>query len=209
MGYYPIFLEMKDRRCVVLGSGAVAERKVEGLLAAGASVTVISPTVTEGLQRLLAQGAIRHVARERRSGDLSGCELAFVAMDDPEENVAACREARSRYVWVNSADDPAQCDFILPAVLRRGGLVVAISTGGQSPAVTRAVREELDEYIAADYAQFVQIASEVRKELREKSIRPTAEAWNDALKGDFRRLIKEGKPAQAKKFLTETLGAKS
>jgi precorrin-2 dehydrogenase/sirohydrochlorin ferrochelatase len=110
---------------------------------------------------------------------------------------------------VNSADDPAQCDFILPAVLRRGGLVVVISTGGLSPAVTRAVREELDEYIAADYAQFVQIASEVRKELREKSIRPTAEAWNDALKGDFRRLIKEGKPAQAKKFLTETLGAKS
>jgi siroheme synthase-like protein len=209
MGYYPIFLEMKGRRCVVIGGGAVAERKVEGLLAAWAHVTVISPAITEGLQRLLTQSAIRHVARERRSGDLAGCELAFVAMDDPEENVAACREAHSRYVWVNSADDPAQCDFILPAVLRRGELVVAVSTGGESPAVTRAVREELDECIGADYAQLVQIASEVRKELRGKSIRPTAEVWNNALKGDFRRLIKEGKPAQAKKILMETLGAQS
>ncbi len=209
MGYYPVFLEMKQRRCVVIGGGTVAERKVEGLLAAGASVTVISPAITEGLERLRVQGAIRHLARERRSGDLAGYELAFVAMDDPELNAAACGEARSRYVWVNSADDPAQCDFILPAVLRRGGLVVAVSTGGQSPAVTRAIREELDEYIAPDYAQLVQIAGEVRKELRGKFIRPTAEAWNSALKGDFRRLIKEGRPEQAKALLWEALGGNS
>jgi precorrin-2 dehydrogenase/sirohydrochlorin ferrochelatase len=87
--------------------------------------------------------------------------------------------------------------------------VVAVSTGGESPAVTRAIREELDEYIAADYAQLVQIAGEVRKELRGKSIRPTAEVWSNALKGDFRRLIKEGRREQAKTLLLETLGAKS
>jgi precorrin-2 dehydrogenase/sirohydrochlorin ferrochelatase len=200
---------MKQRRCVVVGGGTVAERKVEGLLASGASVTIISPAITEGLRRLLTQGAIRYLAREHRSGDLVGYELAFVAMDDPELNAAACGEARSRFAWVNSADDPAQCDFILPAVIRRGDLVVAVSTGGASPAVTRAIREELDEYIAADYAQLVQIAGEVRKELRGKSIRPTAEAWSNALRGDFRRLIKEGRPEQAKKVLLETLGAKS
>jgi siroheme synthase-like protein len=209
VGYYPIFLEMKDRRCVVVGGGAVAERKVEGLVAVGASVTIISPAITKGLRRLLTQGEIRHLAREHRSGDLAGYEVAFVAMDDPELNVAACREARSRYVWVNSADDPAQCDFILPAVIRRGDLVVAVSTGGESPAVTRAIHEELDQYIAADYAQLVQIAGEVRKELRGKSISPVAEAWSNALKGDFRRLIKEGRSEQAKTLLLETLGAKS
>lgn len=209
MGYYPVFLEMKQRRCVVIGGGAVAERRVDGLLAAGASVTVISPAMTEKLRGLLAQGTIRHLAREHRPGDLAGCELALIAMDDPELNAATCREARSRYVWVNSADDPAQCDFIVPAVLRRGGLVVAVSTGGESPAVTRAIREELDEYIGADYAQLVQIASEVRQELRGKSIRPTAEAWSSALKGEFRRLIKEGRSEQAKTLLLETLGAKS
>lgn len=209
MGYYPVFLEMKQRRCVVIGGGTVAERRVEGLVAARAGVTVISPAITERLARLHEQGAIRHLAREHRPGDLTGCELAFVAMDDPELNAAACREARSRFVWVNSADDPAQCDFILPAVLRRGGLVVTVSTGGESPAVTRAIREELDEYIGSDYAQLVQIAGEVRKELRRKLIRPNAEAWNSALKGDSRRLIKEGKPEEAKALLLETLGAKS
>ena len=209
MGYYPIFLEMKDRRCVVIGGGAVAERKVEGLVAVGANVTVISPAITDGLQDLLAQSAIRHVAREYRAGDRAGYDLVFVATDNSEINAAVSNEARSLRIWVNSADDPDHCDFILPAVIRRGDLAVAVSTGGVSPAVTRAIREELDEYLHADYAGFVQIAGEVRKELREKSVSPGASAWNRALQGDFRRLIKEGKPVQAKELLLETLGAKS
>ena len=209
MGYYPIFLEMKDRRCVVIGGGAVAERKVEGLVAVGANVTVISPAITDGLQDLLAQSAIRHVAREYRAGDRAGYDLVFVATDNSEINATVSNEARSLRIWVNSADDPDHCDFILPAVIRRGDLAVAVSTGGVSPAVTRAIREELDEYFHADYARFVQIAGEVRKELREKSVSPGAGAWNRALQGNFRRLIKEGKPVQAKELLLETLGAKS
>ena len=209
MGYYPIFLEMKDRRCVVIGGGAVAERKVEGLVAVGANVTVISPAITDGLRDLLAQGAIRHVAREYRGGDRAGYDLLFVATDNSEINAAVSSEARSLRIWVNSADDPDHCDFILPAVIRRGDLAVAVSTGGVSPAVTRAIREELDEYFHADYARFVQIAGEVRKELREKSVSPGAGAWNRALQGNFRRLIKEGKPVQAKELLLETLGARS
>jgi siroheme synthase-like protein len=209
VGTYPIFLEMKDRRCVVIGGGAVAERKVEGILAAGAKVTVVSPALNGGLQRLLSRGAIRHLPHEHRAGDLAGYDLAFVAMDDPELNAAACGEARSQNIWVNSADDPAHCDFLLPAVIRRGDLVVAVSTGGASPAATRAMREELDEYFTADYARFVQIAAEVRRELREKSVSPSADAWNRALRGDFRRLIKEGKAMQAKELLLEKLGAKS
>jgi siroheme synthase-like protein len=209
MGYYPIFLEMKDRRCVVIGGGAVAERKVEGLVAVGANVTVISPAITDGLQDLLAQSAIRHVAREYRAGDRAGYDLVFVATDNSENNATVSNEARSLRIWVNSADDPDHCDFILPAVIRRGDLAVAVSTGGVSPAVTRAIREELDEYFNADYARFVQIAGEVRRELREKSVSPGASAWNRALQGDFRRLIKEGKPVQAKELLLETLGARS
>ena len=209
MGYYPVFLEMKDRRCVVIGGGAVAERKVEGLVAAGANVTVISPGMTDGLKELLKQGAIRHVAREYQAGDRAGYDLFFVATDNSEINAAVFSEARSLRIWVNSADDPDHCDFILPAVIRRGDLTVAVSTGGASPAVTRVIREELDEYFTADYARFVQIAGEVRIELREKSLSPTASAWNRALQGDFRCLIKEGRSVQAKELLLETLGTKS
>jgi siroheme synthase-like protein len=209
VGYYPIFLEMKDRRCVVVGGGAVAERKVEGLVAVGANVTVVSPAITDPLRHLLSQGAIRHVAREYRAGDPEGYDLVFAATENAEINAAVSNEARSLRIWVNSADDPDHCDFILPAVIRRGDLAVAVSTGGVSPAVTRAIREELDEYCTADYARFVEIAGEVRSELREKSVSPSAEAWNRALRGDFHRLIKEGRTTQAKALLLEKLGAKS
>ena len=194
---------------MVIGGGAVAERKVEGLVAVGANVTVIAPGVTDGLKELLKQGAIRHVAREYQAGDRAGYDLVFVATDDSEVNAVVSDEARSLHIWVNFADDPDHCDFILPAVIRRGNLAVAVSTDGMSPAVTRVIREELDQYFTADYASFVQIAGEVRRELREKSVSPGASAWNRALKGDFRRLIKEGKPVQAKELLLQILGARS
>ena len=206
MGYYPIFIELTERRCLVIGGGAVAERKVEELLAVGGRVTVISPTIADGLRDLLAQGSIRHVERAYEWGDLVDCELVFAATDDPEINAAAFREARSRRIWINSADDPAHCDFILPGVIRRGDLAVAVSTGGASPAATRAIREELEDYLA-DYARFVQVASEARRQLREKSVSVSGAVWNKALKGDFRRLIREGRAEEAKKVLLETLEA--
>jgi precorrin-2 dehydrogenase/sirohydrochlorin ferrochelatase len=207
MGYYPVFLEMKDRRCVVIGGGAVAQRKVEGLLAAGAKVTVISPVITEELRSLIARCAIAHVARGYQKGDLADYATAFVATDDPEINAAVYSDSRSLNIWVNVADDPAHCDFILPAIVRRGELTVAVSSSGASPAVTRAIREELEEYFTDDYARLVQIASEVRRELSEKSQSLSGEAWNEALKGPLRRLIREGGASEAKKFLLEALEA--
>jgi precorrin-2 dehydrogenase len=209
MGFYPFFLEMNHRRCAVVGGGAVAERKVEGLLEVGAGVMVISPAITEGLCDLLARGAIRHLAREYQTGDLAGYDLVFVATDDAAVNAAVCRDARAQDVWVNSADDPDHCDFILPAVIRRGDLTVAISTGGASPAATRAIREELDDYFTPEYAQLVRVAAEVRIELKEKSLNVGADLWNSALKGEFRRLIRAGRPEQAKRFLLTTLGAET
>jgi len=110
---------------------------------------------------------------------------------------------------VNSADDPDHCDFILPAVIRRGELTVAVSTGGTSPAVTRAIREELDDYFTPDYAQLVAIAAEVRRRLKANSLGASADAWNRALKGDFRRLIKAERSEEAKNLLHKILGAGS
>ncbi len=141
MGYFPVLLDLTGRRCLMVGGGPVAERRITGLLAAGARVTVISPRTTPTLAALAAEGRIELESRGYREGDLAGADLAFVATDAGEVNMAVAREARERGVWVNAADDPAHCTFILPAVVRRGDLTVAVATGGSSPALARAVRE--------------------------------------------------------------------
>lgn len=207
MGYYPIFLELAGRPCVVIGGGAVAERKAEGLLAQEASVTVISPELTARLEGLAREGRIRHIVRPYSHGDLAGSELAFVATDDGEVNAAVAREGQERGVWVNAADDPAHCDFILPSVLRRGELVVAVATGGSSPALSRAIREELEAYFTEDYAVLAGVVAEVRRELRQHARVPDAETWRRALDGDLRRLIAEGRREEAKARLLWRLRA--
>ena len=206
MGYYPIFAEMTGRRCVVVGGGAVAERKVEGLLEVGAHVTVVSPSLSSKLASLVSQGKVRHIARPYQAGDLKGCALAFVATDDAGVNEAVAREGQERGVWVNAADDPAYCDFILPSVLRRGELVVAVATGGLSPALSRVIREELEGYFTEDYATLAAIVGKVRRELKRYSFVPEPEAWHNALDGNLRRLIREGKHEEARTYLLERLG---
>ncbi len=207
MGYYPIFLELTGRPCLVVGGGPVAERKVEGLLAAGAAVTIVSPELTRRLRALVGEGRVRHVARSYRSGDLDGHQLAFVATDDGSVNGAVARDGRERSVWVNAADDPAHCAFILPSVLRRGELQVAVATGGASPALSRAIREELEAYFTDDYAALSHLAAEVRRELGPRHPRPSAETWQRALSPDLRRLLAEGRRDEAKARLLERLGA--
>src|SRR3970282_2152618 len=137
MGYYPILLEMAGRACVVIGGGAVAERKVAGLLEVGASVTIVGPSLSAPLEALAKAGEVRHVGRDYAPGDLAGYQFAFVATGDRKVNAAAAREGRGRGVWVNAADDPARCDFILPAVIRRGQLAVGGAPGAARPALTR------------------------------------------------------------------------
>jgi precorrin-2 dehydrogenase/sirohydrochlorin ferrochelatase len=204
-GHYPVFLDVTGRRCAVIGGGAVAERKVAGLIEAGARVTVVAPELTKRLSAWVRQRAIRHVAREYRSGDLAGQRLAFIAVDGTRVSAAVAREGRERGIWVNSADDPARCDFILPGVVRRGLLTVAVSSGGSSPALTRAIREELEGYFTKDYAGLARVTAAARQELRRRGERATADAWNRALDGDLRRLVAEGRERQAKARLLQRL----
>jgi siroheme synthase-like protein len=207
MGYYPVVLELSGRRCVVLGGGAVAERKVEGLVEACANIKVISPTITTGLQRFVDDNKILHEKRSYLPGDLAGYQLAFVATDDAEINATVYKEGRDRGVWVNAADDPAHCDFILPSVLRRGELAVAVSTGGKSPALARSIREELEPHFTADHASLVELAAEVREELRRLSLSPGYEKWRSALNSAVRQHIRGGEITQARKLLLKALGA--
>jgi len=207
MGYYPIFLNLAGRRCVVVGGGSVAERKIEALLQVGATVTVISPSLTKTLESRAEEGKIGYIMREYRAGDLAGNQLVYIATDDPEVNAAAYREGQERGVWVNVADDPLHCDFILPSVLRRGELMVAVSTGGSSPALARAIREELEVYFTDDYATLAEIVCDVRRKMKEHCLSPSVEAWHDALDGDLRRLVREGNQREAKAYLLRRLGA--
>ncbi|MGH7846964.1 MAG: precorrin-2 dehydrogenase/sirohydrochlorin ferrochelatase family protein [Candidatus Binatia bacterium] len=207
MSYYPIFLEMERRRCVVIGGGPVAERKVAGLLAAGAAITVISPKQTEPLSSMAQKGDVKLVCRVYRPGDLDGYELAFVATGNEEVDAAVFGEGQERGVWVNAADDPACCDFILPAVVRRGDLTVAVATGGASPALARLIREELESYLSEDYAALAEIAVDARKELKRDALHVNAETWHRALDTNLRQLIHEGKRAEAKAYLLKKLGA--
>jgi precorrin-2 dehydrogenase/sirohydrochlorin ferrochelatase len=206
MGYFPIFLDLAGRSCVVIGGGEVAERKVQGLLDAGAAVTVISPHLISGLAGWAREGKLRHEPRNYRPGDLRAHELAFAATDDGEVNEAVFQEGRDAGVWVNAADDPAHCDFILPSVLRRGELVVAVASGGGAPGLSRAVREELEIYLTDDYAVLSQIAAEVRRELKGRPSRPRAEAWRGAFDGTLRRLVREGRRTEARDYLLKRVG---
>jgi precorrin-2 dehydrogenase/sirohydrochlorin ferrochelatase len=155
--YYPIFVDLRGRRCTVVGGGAVAERKVRALLECGAVVDVVSPVLTEGLQSLVDGATIGHVPRGYKRGDLAGSFLAIAACDDPGVNSGVWEEAGELGTLANVADQPEKCNFILPSVLRRGGLTVAVSTGGASPALAKRIRTELEKRIGPEYAQYVKV----------------------------------------------------
>ena len=206
MGYYPVFLELNGRPCIVVGGGAVAERKVDGLLAAGARVTVISPELTPALAALKQEGRLQHVDREYREGDLKGSDLAVVATDDGSVNADVVREGRERRVWVNAIDDPSNCDFILPSVIRRGDVVIAASTGGASPALARHLRERLEAFLGEEYAPLAELLQEVRQELRSRRIAVDPETWQAAINGRLRALLAQGRRGRARAHLLASLG---
>ena len=203
---YPIVVDLTGRPCLVIGGGAVALRKVAGLVEAGARVTVLSPWLTPALLRLAAEAPLRWRPREYAQGDAAGFTLVMVATDDRAVNAAVAAECRERGIWVNCADDPARCDFILPSVLRRGAVTVAVSTGGRSPTLARLLREDLDALLPRDVAPLTEVIADVRRSLREDGVSLDAERWRQALDGELRSLVAAGRTTEARARLRELLG---
>jgi precorrin-2 dehydrogenase / sirohydrochlorin ferrochelatase len=166
MGYLPIFLDVSGRKCVVVGGGEVAERKVSALLEAGAAVTLVSPDVTPALARIAATGRLQHLARRYQPGDLRGAVLVFAASDDGGAHREIYAEARELGIPVNVADEPELCSFIAPAVAARGALKIAVSTSGASPGFAARVRDEIEHRIGAEYGVALEIIRAARQWLR-------------------------------------------
>lgn len=208
MAYLPIFVDVRGRNCVVIGGGEIAERKVRALLEAEAAVTVVSPELTAGLAALAADGAVSHRARPYRHGDLAGASFAFAATGDAATAAAASREAAVAGILINVADAPELCSFIAPAIVRRGALTIAISTGGASPAAATAIRERLEEVFGPEYGPWLELMRAARKWLRDRATESAdrARRLGALARSDLRGAIARGDCARAEALLREYLG---
>jgi precorrin-2 dehydrogenase/sirohydrochlorin ferrochelatase len=160
--YYPLFLDITGRKCVVVGGGNVAERKVERLLACGARVEVVEKSLTPLLAAWNGEGKVVHRDADYAGSCLVGAFLVIGATDDEVVNGRIARDARALGIPVNIVDDPARCDFILPSIVERGDLSIAISTGGRSPALAKRIRRELEAVYGPEYAILLEILGELR-----------------------------------------------
>jgi siroheme synthase-like protein len=153
--YYPLFLSLAGKLCIVIGGGKVAERKVQGLLKAHAQPRIISPEVTKGIRRLRERGVLEVFERDYREGDLEGACLAFAATDKREINERVREESIARAIPLNIADSPDHCGFIVPSVIRKGPVTVAVSTSGQAPMLSKKLKDQLAEVMGSHYGSYV------------------------------------------------------
>jgi len=165
MSYYPVFLQLEGVAVLVVGGGRVALRKVETLLEYGAVISIVSKELTPELRRLADRGDVRFLGAEMRDSFLDEVSLVITATDDPILNHRVSQEARSRGLWVNAVDQPADCSFIVPSIVRKGDLMIAISTAGKSPALSKRIRKRLDAQFGNEYAAFLDLMGALRKTL--------------------------------------------
>lgn len=167
--YYPIYLNLKGRRCVIIGGGRVAERKCIPLIENEADITIISPEITERLEDYKRRGLIRHISRPYRKGDLRSAFLVVAATDSEEINKRVYSEAAERNILLNVVDNPELCNFIVPSVFERGELKIAISTGGISPAFAKRIRKELEVMYNREFSKYLRFVKKLRKEIKDKT----------------------------------------
>jgi uroporphyrin-III C-methyltransferase/precorrin-2 dehydrogenase/sirohydrochlorin ferrochelatase len=194
MTFYPVFLNLRGRLCVVVGGGAVAEQKVVGLLDAGARVAVASPVLTWKLEDLASTGAIEVRRRPYQPGDLAGAFLAIAATDDRSANAAVWDEAEERGILLNAVDDLPHCSFIAPAVHREGDIAVAISTAGKSPAFAVRLRERIAALIGHEEAEFLDLLGELRPHVaaRVPDFKVRARLWYQIVDSDVVEYVRRG-----------------
>src|SRR2546423_4206734 len=203
--FYPVFLDLRGRRAVVIGGGAVAEQKVRGLTAAGGHGTVVSPDVSPGLTGLAAGGAIELGRRSYHGGDLAGAWLAIAATDDRAVNAAVWAEAERLGVPLNAVDDLEHCSFIAPAIHREGDITVAVSTGGKSPALAVRLRQRIARLVGRVEARLCALLGELRPELatRVPDVRARTALWYEIVDSDVIDHLRRGDVEGARRRIDE------
>lgn len=196
---YPVNLILDNKSCVVIGGGDVACRKIKGLIVAKAKVTVVSPELNEELLEMQNDGQFTWLKRVYKNGDIKGYALAICATDDERINKAAAAEANREKILINVVDRLRLCDFAMPAVIRRGDLLITSSTNGKSPAMAREIRRELEKFIDKGYAPFIEKMSVLRQEAMGviPTFREREDFWREVLNENILKLIREGKVKEA------------
>jgi precorrin-2 dehydrogenase/sirohydrochlorin ferrochelatase len=208
MRYYPVYLDIENRNCLVVGGGSVGTRKVLTLLACGANVTVVSTAVTEKLKELSNNGLIKLKERSFQPADLDDRFLVIGATDRQELNFNIHAEAERRGLLCNIADRPEVCNFILPSIVNRGDLIIAISTSGKSPAFAKRLRKHLEKEFGNEYAEFLNLMGAIRKKLLSQDHEPEAHKhlFEQLIERNLVQLLKNGDTDNINSLLHEILG---
>jgi uroporphyrin-III C-methyltransferase/precorrin-2 dehydrogenase/sirohydrochlorin ferrochelatase len=206
MDFLPIFLDIRGQPCLVVGGGEVAARKSALLLRAGARVTVLAPKLSAAFDADLAAARIEHRAASFRDEDLEGVAVAIAATSDAAVNRAVAAAARARRIPVNVVDHPALCSFILPSIIERAPLIVAVSSGGASPVLARLLRARLESLIPAGYGRLAALAGAFRDRVKARFKPPERRRfWERVLQGPIAELVFSGRDAEARQALQAAL----
>jgi len=205
--FFAAFLDLRERLAVVVGGGRVGDAKARTLLRSGARVRVVAPILCDGLQQLAREGTIEHRARRFEPADIDGAAVAIAATDDAEANAAVAHAARDRGIAVNVADDPALSTFIMPAVVDRGAIQVAISTGGASPVLAKRLAALVEAAVPAEFAHLAELAADYRDAVKHRFADVAARRafWERAIDGDIGRLVLAGREEEARALMEAEL----
>lgn len=207
MKQFPVFLSLQDKPCMIIGGGEVAERKADALLKANAKVTVVSPQLTAHLAYLVAEGQLHFIERHYQTGDINEAFLVIAATDQTAVNQAVAAEANQHNILVNVADNLSLCNFIVPSVLDRSPVTIAVSTGGASPVLARQLRMKLESMIPSSCGELAAITEEYRQQVKQKfaTVEERKVFWENALKGTPAELVYAGQVQAARDLLDKLL----
>lgn len=210
MAYYPIFLDLRDRLTLIIGGGKVAERKVASLLRCGARVHLAARTLTTTLNNWKEEGSIRYLGKTYQPSFMDGAFLVMAATDDPELNRRVSKDAEARGILMNAVDQPEDCNFIVPSLLRRGGLTIAISTSGRSPALAKKIRKELESTYGEEYESYLALLGKIRSIVLQRG-RPAEEnklIFQKIMESSLLDSLKEGNLNRAASTVGAVLGVR-